>query len=399
MRRPRDQRPSPGYPQGSDPPALDLEQMSASALLAGYVADLATGDPRRWHPVAGFGKAAATLERATYAPSRLRGALVAGVLVAGAASVAELAARATADIRSGRQAAFAAVTWAALGGRSLRRRAHDIATLIERGELDRARCHLRALCGRDAAGLDAPGLCRAVVESVAENTSDAVVGALAWAAVAGPAGVAAYRAANTLDAMFGHRNERYTSFGWAAARLDDAMSWPAARLSAAIACAAAPLVGGRPTRTAAVIRRDGGAHPSPNAGRIEAAFAGALGVRLGGPLTYNTRPQTRASLGDGDLPGVDDIRRAARLSLAVGTVAALLCAATRTLTLRAATRARTLRATTPARTLRATTPARTLRATTPARTLRATTRARTLHETPRKARTRASSVPTRRGER
>ena len=168
-----------------------------------------------------------------------------------------------------------------------------------------------------------------MVESVAENTSDAIVGALAWGAVAGPAGVAGYRAANTLDAMFGLRNERYASFGWAAARLDDAMSWPAARLSAAITCAAAPLVGGRISQTAAVISRDGAAHPSPNAGRAEAAFAGALGVALGGPLVYGDRAETRPQLGDGRPPGAQDIRRATRLSAIVATAAALLCATAR----------------------------------------------------------------------
>ncbi len=310
--------------------------MSGTALLAGYVADLATGDPRQWHPVAGFGRSAAALERALYAPTRVRGALFAGGLVAGAATLAELLARAGARIAGGRQATLVAVTWAALGGRSLRREALALASLIERHEIDQARHGLRALCGRDATRLDAPELCRAVVESVAENTSDAIVGALAWGAVGGPAGVAAYRAANTLDAMFGHRSERYASFGWAAARIDDTMSWPAARLSAALACAAAPLVGGSAARTMTVIRRDGAAHPSPNAGRIEAAFAGALGIGLGGPLAYGARVETRPRLGDGRLPRVDDIQRATRLSLIVGTAAALLCAAARTATLHAA---------------------------------------------------------------
>jgi adenosylcobinamide-phosphate synthase len=221
----------------------------------------------------------------------------------------------------------ALLTWTALGGASLRREALALAELVERGEIGQARGELRSLCGRDAAGLDAAELCRAVVESVAENTSDAVVGALVWGAVAGPAGVAAYRAANTLDAMFGHRSERYAAFGWASARLDDVMSWPAARLAAGLACSAAPLVGGRPGRTWRVTRRDGGAHPSPNAGRIEAAFAGALGVRLGGPLAYGARIEARPYLGDGPRPGIGDIRRAARLSSAVGCAAAVACAA------------------------------------------------------------------------
>jgi adenosylcobinamide-phosphate synthase len=246
--------------------------------------------------------------------------LVSGALVIAAAAGAEALAR-----RS-RPVALIAVTWAALGGRSLRREALRVADLIERDDLAVGRAALRALCGRDAEALDAGGLSRAVVESVAENTSDAVVGALAWGAVGGPAGVAAYRAANTLDAMFGQRSERYAAFGWFPAKLDDAMNWPAARLSAAITCAAAGLVGGSPARTFATVRRDGSAHPSPNAGMIEAAFAGALGVQLGGPLEYGARVELRPRLGDGRPPEVADIRRATRLSLVVSTAAALACA-------------------------------------------------------------------------
>ena len=300
--------------------------MTATALLAGYGADLVAGDPDRWHPVAGFGRVAAALERALYAPSRARGAIVTCALVAGAAATGELLARASAKLTGRRHAALALTTWTALGGRSLRREALRLASLIECGELVEARVQLRSLCGRDATDMDRPGLCRAVVESVAENTSDAMVGALAWGAVGGPAGVAAYRAANTLDAMFGHRSERYASFGWASAKLDDAMSWPAARLSSMIACAAAPVVGGAPLETLRVVHRYGGSHPSPNAGQIEAAFAGALGLQLGGPLGYGDGVQARPRLGDGRRPGVEDVRRATRLSLAVGTVAAVACA-------------------------------------------------------------------------
>jgi adenosylcobinamide-phosphate synthase len=170
---------------------------------------------------------------------------------------------------------------------------------------------------------------RAVVESVAENTGDAVVGALLWGALAGPAGVAAYRAVNTLDAMVGHRSERYADFGWAAARLDDAMGWPGARLGAVLVAACAPLAGGSPGAAWRTLRRDGAAHPSPNAGRLEAAFAGALGLRLGGPLSYAGRVEHRPVLGDGDGTAPDSaaVRRAARLSLAVGLAATAACSA------------------------------------------------------------------------
>jgi adenosylcobinamide-phosphate synthase len=299
--------------------------MSASAIATGYAADAAFGDPRRWHPVAGFGNVALVAERATYAPSRRRGTLYAVALVAGAALAAEAAARS----RLGRGVVLAVLTWAALGGRSLRREARRLAARLEAGDLDGARAVLPWLCGRDPVGLDAQGLSRAAVESVAENTADAVVSALLWGAVAGPAGVVGYRASNTLDAMVGHRSERYTSFGWAAARLDDVVSWPGARLGALLAALLAPLVGGSPAATLRVIRRDGRAHPSPNAGRIEAAFAGALGLQLGGPLTYEGRSEIRPALGDGRPPALADIERAGRLSTAVGGAAALLACGTR----------------------------------------------------------------------
>jgi adenosylcobinamide-phosphate synthase len=298
--------------------------VSGAAIIAGYAADLALGDPARWHPVAGFGRLAGRVERALYAPSRARGAAFALGLVALAAVGGELAARAV-----GRSAALLGLTWVALGGRSLRREARRIAAALDAGDLVGAHAALPALAGRDPERLDARGVCRAVVESVAENTGDAVVGALLWGTVAGPAGVAAYRAANTLDAMVGHRSERYATFGWTAARLDDALSWPAARAGAALAATLAPVVGGSPRAAWRAMRRDGAAHPSPNAGRLEAAFAGALGVRLGGPLSYGGRPELRSELGDGHAPDAADVRRAARLSLAVGAVAATACAALR----------------------------------------------------------------------
>jgi adenosylcobinamide-phosphate synthase len=296
-----------------------------AAVLAGYSADLVVGDPPRWHPVAGFGRIATELEDAVYMPTRARGAAFTAGLVAAAALSAELLARA-----APRGLALAAVTWAALGGRSLRREAERVAACLEHGDLGAARAALRALCGRDAAELTEAEVCRATVESVAENTSDAVVGALLWGALAGPAGVAAYRAANTLDAMVGHRSERYAEFGWAAARLDDTLSWPGARVSVSLTALTAPVVGGSPREVARIARRDGDAHPSPNAGQIEAAFAGALRVRLGGPLAYEGAVEQRPFLGDGAPPEVADIRRATRLSLAVGAGAAVLGAAAST---------------------------------------------------------------------
>ncbi|HEX4106944.1 MAG TPA: CobD/CbiB family cobalamin biosynthesis protein [Solirubrobacteraceae bacterium] len=295
---------------------------SRYGLICGYAADMAFGDPRRAHPVAGLGRLALGLERRLYAPSRVRGGAYTGVLVLGSAIGAELLARA-----GGRTAALAVLAWIALGGRSLAGEAIAIAELLERGRLAEARRALPALCGRDADTLDETQISRAVVESLAENTSDAVVGALWWGALAGPAGVAGYRAANTLDAMVGHHNDRYEDFGWASARLDDALGWPAARLGAALSAALAPLVGGSPIAAARTVWRDGADHPSPNAGRMEAAFAGALHVRLGGELAYRGRVERRGTLGDGAAPTPRDIQRAARLSRAVGAGALAVCVA------------------------------------------------------------------------
>ena len=130
--------------------------------------------------------------------------------------------------------------------------------------------------------LDAAGLARAALESVAENTSDAHVAPVLWAAVGGVPVVLVYRGANTLDAMIGDRSSRYVRFGWAAARFDDAANFVAARLTALLVALCAPAVGGSPAGALRAWRRDAARHPSPNAGVVEAAFAGALGVRLGG---------------------------------------------------------------------------------------------------------------------
>ena len=300
------------------------------AMAAGVAIDALLGDPRRGHPVAGFGRAAAALEPRWWAPSRPAGLAYVVALVGGATVAAHLVERRLASWPSAGSALVAVAVWTTVGGRSLAAEARRVAGLVERGDLDAARRRVPALVGRDPAGLDGAGLCRAAVESVAENTADAVVGPLIWCRAFGAAGAVGYRAANTLDAMVGHRSARYARFGWAAARLDDALSWPAARLGALLACLLAPAVGGDAGRALATLRRDGARHPSPNAGRMEAAFAGALDVRLGGPLSYGGRIEDRPTLGRGRPPGPDDVRRAARLSrLVTLACAALLLGAVR----------------------------------------------------------------------
>jgi adenosylcobinamide-phosphate synthase len=296
----------------------------ALGLAAGAALDAAFADPSRFHPVAGFGCAATVAERHLYADSRPAGAGFAAVCVGGAVATAVAVGRASSG-RPGLTAA--AVTWAVLGGTSLRRQGRRLGDELGRADLVAARIRLPTLCGRDPAALDGPGLARAGVESLAENTSDAVVAPLLWGAVAGVPGLVGYRAVNTLDAMVGHRAPRYRRFGWAAARLDDLANLAPARLTALLTCAFSPLVGGSPARTWRVLRRDGGSHPSPNAGRVEAAFAGALGLRLGGPLRYAHGHQERPALGDGRPADGTDLARAARLSGAVTVGAVALSAA------------------------------------------------------------------------
>jgi adenosylcobinamide-phosphate synthase len=246
------------------------------------------------------------------------------VLVGGTAAAAAVVDRGLGRRPVARMLLTGLVTWSALGGRSLAEAGRRLAGAVRDGDLEAARRLAPTLVGRDPSGLEGPELCRAAVESVAENTADAVVGPLLWGALAGPVGVAAYRAANTLDAMVGHHSARYERFGWAAARLDDLLTWPAARLGAGLTCVLAPLVGGEAGRAWRTLRRDGDVHPSPNAGRMEAAFAGALGVRLGGTNRYGDRVEQRPALGGGPAPGPDDVDRAVWLSLLVGSVAAVL---------------------------------------------------------------------------
>ncbi|HTX96649.1 MAG TPA: cobalamin biosynthesis protein [Mycobacterium sp.] len=294
-------------------------------VLAGYLADLSLGDPQRGHPVALFGQAAAEVERVTYRDSRVAGAVHVGVLL-GAVGLLGVALQRAAG-RGGRlcsMAATATATWVSLGGTSLVRTGLAMSELLERGDVDGARRLLPSLCGRDPARLDAAGLTRAALESVAENTSDAQVAPLLWAAVGGVPAALVYRGINTMDAMIGYRSPRYLRFGWVAARLDDAANYAAARLTAALVVLCAPLVGGSRSGAARAWRHDAARHPSPNAGVVEAVFAGALEVRLGGPTHYHHELQIRPTLGDGRDPTVADLRRAVTLSRLVQAGAVLL---------------------------------------------------------------------------
>jgi len=272
----------------------------AAAALA---LDQALGEPPvpdRWHPVSLFGSGVAALERRLYDDRPGPGAVLAGAGVGAAALAGAL-------LRSP-----AAAGYLACGGRAL----HDAAAAVGRalgdGDLAEARNLLPSLVGRDPAGLDEAGIARAVVESVAENTTDAIVAPALWTLAAGAAGAFVHRAGDTLDSMVGYRDRTYRRFGTAAARLDDALAWAPARATAGLVALARPRRAGEVARA---VRQDAPAHPSPNAGVAEAAFAAALDLQLGGGRNrYGDVMEARAPLGRGRAPEAADIPAAVALS-------------------------------------------------------------------------------------
>lgn len=259
--------------------------------------------PAALHPVVWFGRLMDRVEAVLWCDRRPNGALHTAAGVVAGAGFGKLAGSGV--------CAGVATTGLAVAGRELRRVAALVGDRLAAGRLDLARAELPSLVGRDPSGLDEAGVAAAVVESLAENTVDAVVAPIFWSAVAGAWGVGAYRAVNTMDAMVGHRSARFERYGWASARLDDAANWVPARLTALL------VVLVRPWSAPAVwraVRDDAPDHPSPNAGVAEAAFAAALGVELGGTLRYGERVEHRPLLGAGPRPGADDVAAAVRLA-------------------------------------------------------------------------------------
>lgn len=227
--------------------------------------------------------------------------------------------------------AVAVVAGTLLAQRSLARHVADVADALERGGLVAGRLAVARIVGRDPERLDEAAVARAAIESLAENFSDGVVAPVFWLWAAGLPGAAAYKAVNTADSMIGHRSERYRAFGWAAARVDDLVNLPASRLTALLLIGGACLLpGASPAGAWRAVRRDAGAHRSPNAGWPEAAMAGALGFALAGPRHYGGVLVKDAVMGAGGQRGLDagDIRRALRLywiadALLIGLLAML----------------------------------------------------------------------------
>lgn len=279
---------------------------STIAAVAGLGLDQVLGEPpARWHPVAAYGTVMTRVEARLYADRRSVGVVHLAVGLGIGVSVGVVARRLV-----GPTAATALAAAVCSAGKMLDDEALRIQRLLAQGDLVGARTQLRSLVGRATDQLDEAGVARAVIESVAENSVDAVTASLWWAAVAGAPGVLAHRATNTLDAMVGHRNDRHRNYGWASARLDDAVNFVPARLSALAVAIARPRAAREVWR---IVRRDAPQHPSPNGGVIEAAYAAALGVRLGGVNRYGDLVEDRGTLGDGIAPNASSITDAVRL--------------------------------------------------------------------------------------
>ncbi|HKY81621.1 MAG TPA: CobD/CbiB family cobalamin biosynthesis protein, partial [Sphingobium sp.] len=209
----------------------------------------------------------------------------------------------------GSWAPLAIMAWPALAQRSLFDHVMPVARALSTGDLTAARDAVARIVGRDTDALDGAGVARAGIESLAESFCDGVVAPLFWLLIGGLGGIWAYKAINTADSLIGHREEPFGPFGWAAARCDDLLNWVPARLSGLLLC----MAGGRGWR---VLWRDHGNHASPNAGWPEAAMAGALRVRVAGPIWYDGVRSDKPWIGgEGRDPGARDVRRALGLYL------------------------------------------------------------------------------------
>ncbi len=273
-------------------------------VIAALLTDRLLGEPARFHPLSGFGNLAKFVEARLYRKSRIFGALSLLIVVLPFVALAW-----TVDA-AGLPGAIVSVLvlYFAIAPRSLIEHARRVADDFARGDLIAARLSAGRMVSRDTVALDEAGVARAAVESVLENGNDAIFGALFWFAVAGLPGVLLYRLCNTLDAMWGYRNQRYNEFGWAAARLDDLLNYIPARLTAL----SYSLVGDAGSALKCW-RAQAPLWDSPNAGPVMAAGAGALRIRLGGAASYGGTQEPRPVLGCGEDATRADIERAVRL--------------------------------------------------------------------------------------
>ncbi|MFZ6743841.1 adenosylcobinamide-phosphate synthase CbiB [Undibacterium sp. JH2W] len=295
-------------------------QVMVSCLLLGILLDLALGEASKFHPLVGFGNLANAVERWLNKPtaSRWTGALGWCLAVLPLVGLSVLALLLAQHFSMWLAAILHIVLlYFCLGLRSLREHNATIATALQAGDLPEARKRTSYIVSRDTQDADEAYLAKASVESVLENGCDAVFATLFWFTLLGGLGAVLYRLVNTLDAMWGYRSTRFLRFGCVAARMDDVMNWLPARLTA---CTYATL--GKTRLAWQCWRRQASGWPSPNAGPVMAAGAGALGLALGGAASYDGVLETRPPLGEGEMAKAEDILRALRL---VETGAALWC--------------------------------------------------------------------------
>lgn len=310
---------------------MNAELLHWAALPCAFLLDLFLGDPPRWpHPIRLMGRAITCAE--PWFRKRFSSPLVAGALFAPALILAAFI-------------TGLALTWLAwqihplwgftaetallfycLSARSLYQAAMEIYDLLSQGEVDAARNAVRMIVGRDVDQYGAEDIARATVETVAENVVDGVLAPLFFAALGGAPLALAYKMANTLDSMVGYKNERYLYFGRAAARIDDAANWLPARLAVLIISLAAILLpNASASRAWQAARREGSHHSSPNAGYAEAAFSGALAIRLNGPNYYGGVLVDKPWIGAAFNPvRIADIGRACRLMMAASIAGAMV---------------------------------------------------------------------------
>lgn len=342
-----------------------LEYSSAVIIFSAFFLDLLIGDPR-WlpHPVRFIGKAISAAESllrtiaTTPRAEQAAGIVLVAVIVLPSGLLVHWLIHFTSMLSTALGFAVSVVIAATtLAARGLADAARSVLKLLDARDISGARKELALIVGRDTAHLSEEEIARAVVETVAENASDGVVAPLFYLALGGPALAMAYKAINTLDSMVGYRNERYLHFGRAAARLDDIVNYVPARITAVLICLAAGISrrrkqvlspspqpspargeGNSELRTPhsafksswRIMLRDGRNHPSPNSGYPEAAMAGALGVRLGGPSTYGGRESAKPFIGASfPPPGKKDIAMSVRFMYCAALAAVILASGAR----------------------------------------------------------------------
>ena len=295
----------------------------ATVVAAALALDALFGEPpESLHPTVWMGRAISAYEKPALELAQGNGRRAAGVMLALALpATTYLSCRALLGAlpRGARHAAEAALISTTLSLRGLAAAAEAVRYELAGGSLEGARARVGEFVGRDTDVLSGPEVCRAAVESLAENASDGVVGPMLYGLLLGAPGALAYKAINTVDSMVGHKNARYRDLGWAGARLDDFANLLPARITAL----AVAVCSGSPARVISTSLRYGPLTASPNAGHAEAAFAGALGVRLGGTNRYGGVERRGPVLGDGRLPNADDIGRAVALMRRACIVVAL----------------------------------------------------------------------------